>query len=60
MDKANGNHFKSFEIKNGLVVSSFPFPQGNESSIPTMAKLNKGKWGERGERARVRSKVKTF
>jgi hypothetical protein len=60
MDKANENYFKSFEIKMAWWLTPFPFPQGNESSIPTMAKLNKGKWGERGARARVRSKVKTF
>jgi hypothetical protein len=39
------------------VVNSFPFPQGNESSIPTMAELNKGEWEERGVRARAKNKV---
>jgi hypothetical protein len=40
--------------KYGLVVSSLPFPQGDEGSIPIMAKLNKGEWGVKG--AKVRSK----
>jgi hypothetical protein len=46
--------------KNGLVVSSFPFPQGNESSIPIVVELNKGERGERGARARARGNGKEF
>jgi hypothetical protein len=44
--------------KNGLVIISFPFPQGNENSIPIVVELNKGKWGERGARARARGNGK--
>jgi hypothetical protein len=44
--------------KYGLVVSSFPFPQGDEGSIPIMAKLNNGEWGAKG--ARVRSKGQAY
>jgi len=50
MDKTNGSHFNHLK-KNELVVSSFPFPQGNEISIPIMAnwiKMN----GEKGAGAR--------
>jgi hypothetical protein len=35
--------------KNGLVVSSFLFPQGNENSIPIVVELNKGEWGKGGK-----------
>jgi hypothetical protein len=49
MNKTNGKHFKLF--KDGLVISSSPFPQGDESSIIIMAKLNKVN-GETGVRAR--------
>jgi hypothetical protein len=42
--------------KNGLVISLFSFPQGNESSIPIVVELNKGEWGEKGARARGNGK----
>jgi hypothetical protein len=48
MDKPNGKHFQIVWNKDGLVVSSFPFPQGDESSIPIMAELNKLQMGWKG------------
>ncbi len=49
MDKPNGKHFQIVWNKDGLVVSSSPFTQGDESSIPIMAKFNKGEWGKGGQ-----------
>jgi len=40
------------------VVNSFPFPQGDEGSIPIMVKLNEGEWGKRGQGQET--KVKAF
>jgi hypothetical protein len=57
VDKANGKHFKLFEIMMTWWLAP-PFPQGDESLIPIVVKLNKCKWGERW--ARVKGKCKSL